>query len=133
MSTERPDDPQSGHLAAELANGMVQLVGRYTGRGPTKARTTIGRDHVLVMLADTLTKGEHALVDAGFGEDVLNTRHKYQSAMRADAICMVENLTGRTVVGFMSDNHLDPDLGAEIFALAPDGGNGQPQEGDSTD
>jgi uncharacterized protein YbcI len=98
---------------------MVQLLARVTGRGPTKARTTIGRDNVFVMLADTLTIGERSLVAAGFGDHVLETRSRYQSAMRHEAVFLIETIMRRKVVGFMSDNHLDPDLACEIFALEP--------------
>jgi uncharacterized protein YbcI len=121
-----------GHPALEISNGMVQLLAKYTGRGPTKARTTMGRDHVLVILADALTKGERSLADAGFGEHVLETRSKYQRAMHTEAVSMVEGLTGRTVIGFMSDNHLDPDLGAELFVFEPDGKTRDATEADST-
>ena len=31
----------------------------------------------------------------------------------------VENLTGRSVIDFIGDNHLDPDLAVEMFALEP--------------
>ena len=31
----------------------------------------------------------------------------------------IEALTGRKVIGFMSDNHIDPDLAVEVFVLAP--------------
>jgi uncharacterized protein YbcI len=132
MSGTPQPTPGGGTPALEISNGMVQLLAKYTGRGPTKARTTIGRDHVLVTLADTLTRGERSLVDAGFSDHVLDTRSKFQRAMRAEAIQMVEGLTGRTVIGFMSDNHLDPDLGAEVFVFAPDGNGAQVQEADST-
>ena len=36
---------------------------------------------------------------------------------------LVETTLKRTVVAFMSANHLDPDIGAEIFVLQPDGGS----------
>jgi hypothetical protein len=36
-----------------------------------------------------------------------------------DAIASVEELTGRTVTAFMSANHIDPDLAAELFVLEP--------------
>jgi uncharacterized protein YbcI len=29
----------------------------------------------------------------------------------------IEELTGRKVVGFMSDSHIDPDLAVEVFVL----------------
>ena len=133
MSSEPERGLQDGRLAAEISREMVRLLHRYTGRGPTKARTTVARDHVVVMLADALTKGERTLVDAGFTDHVLDTRRRYQMAMRADAVRMVEDLTGRSVIGFMSDNHINPDLGAEIFVLSPGGGEEPLHEGDSPD
>ena len=112
---------------------MVGLIAETTGRGPTKARTTIGRDHVLVMLRDTLTKGERRLAEGGFPEDVLHVRGRYQRVMRPKATVMIEELVGRRVIAFMSDNHLDPDLGAEIFTFAPNGGSREVQEAESTE
>ena len=37
----------------------------------------------------------------------------------------VEDLTGRRVVGFLSQVGTDPDIGIEAFWLAPDGGKPQ--------
>ncbi len=48
---------------------------------------------------------------------MLNTRRRFQDIMRPEATKLVEGLTRRTVIGFMSDNHLDPDLAAEVFVL----------------
>jgi uncharacterized protein YbcI len=31
----------------------------------------------------------------------------------------IEGLTGRKVTGFMSDNHIDPDIAVEVFILEP--------------
>jgi hypothetical protein len=39
--------------------------------------------------------------------------------MRDDLTSMVEILTGRKVRAFMSDNHIDPDTGVEVFLLEP--------------
>ena len=38
--------------------------------------------------------------------------------MQADVSREIEQLTGRKVIGFMSDNHIDPDLAVEVFVLA---------------
>jgi hypothetical protein len=46
-------------------------------------------------------------------------RKRFQHAMQRDFIEIVESHTERSVVAFMSDNHVDPDLAAEIFILAP--------------
>ena len=133
MASGGAEAPTGGELSVAISNRMVQMLHRYTGRGPTKARTTIGRDHVLVMLGDALTIGERTLVEAGYAEEVMHTRRRFQEVMRPDAIEMVEELTGRTVVGFMSDNHANPDLGVEVFILEPDGRPAALEEGESTD
>lgn len=132
MSSTGDGRPSSGELSVAISNGMVRLLRQYTGRGPTKAHTTIGRDQVLIMLRDTLTRGEQTLVDAGYLEHVMLTRRRFQETMRPEATKMIEELTGRPVVGFMSDNHANPDLGVEVFILEPDGQPGALEEGEST-
>jgi hypothetical protein len=41
--------------------------------------------------------------------------------MRSDCIAAIEALTDRTVTAFMSANHIEPDLAAEVFVLEPAG------------
>lgn len=113
-STE-PKPPAS--LSAAISKMIVQLVRDYTGRGPTKVRTSIRDNIVLVLLEDTLTRGEQSLVAAGRTEKVLELRHEFQLAMKADAIAHIETLSGCSVVAMMSTNHVSPDLAAEIFVL----------------
>ncbi len=91
----------------------------YTGRGPTKARTTIGKDVVIVLLEDTLTKGERSLAADGKTDLVLTTRFAFQETMRADLVAAVQDITGRDVAAFMSANHIDPDMAVEVFVLNP--------------
>ena len=110
---------RGGQLSAAIANSVVRVVAEYTGRGPTKARTVMGADSVFVVLQDTMTKGERTLVGNGEADAVLDLRRRWQRAMREDLSQEVERLTGRSVIGFMSDNHIDPDLGVEIFILEP--------------
>jgi len=112
-------EPQDGELAAKISNTVVRALARTTGRGPTKAKTTIGPNGVFVVLQDTLTRGEQTLADAGQGEAVLDLRHRWQMVMKQDVSREIEQLTGRKVIGFMSDNHIDPDLAVEVFVLEP--------------
>jgi len=37
--------------------------------------------------------------------------------MEADFRAAVERLTGRRVVAFLSSNHIDPDVAAQVFIL----------------
>jgi uncharacterized protein YbcI len=104
-------------LPSAISTAIVRLMREYTGRGPMKARTTIRENVVLVMLEQTLTKGEQVLLQKGRGENVLALRHEYQEAMRDESSEKVAELTGREVLAMMSANHLAPDLAAEIYVL----------------
>jgi uncharacterized protein YbcI len=109
-----------GSRAAAISNRVVRLLNEYTGRGPTKARTYINDDLVSVVLQDTLTKGERSLVNDGESELVLETRKAFQRTMRNELVSIVEDVLGRRVIAFLSDNHLEPDVAIESFVLAPD-------------
>jgi uncharacterized protein YbcI len=113
--------PQSagGSVAASISNRVVQLLNIYTGRGPTKAWTVLGQDLISVVLRDTLSKGERRLVNDGRRELVLSMRKAYQDTMRNDLVGAIEELSGRKVIAFLSDNHIDPDIAIESFVLEP--------------
>ena len=114
-------DPQheSQSPSAKIATSAVRILHDYTGRGPTKARTTINESVVTILLADTLTTGEQTLVEHGHSDLVLQVRFDYQTAMRDALVGTVERELDREVVAFMSQNHIDPDLAVEVFVLKP--------------
>jgi uncharacterized protein YbcI len=118
MSNEtEPDRKPGNNLYLAISNAVVGVLREYTGRGPVKARTTIRDNVVVVMLEQTLTKGEQVLVDKGRGDRVLALRRDWQEAMREEGSARVAEITGRNVIAMMSANHLNPDLGAEIYVL----------------
>jgi uncharacterized protein YbcI len=102
-----------------ISTSAVQLMHECTGRGPTRAKTTITDNLVTILLADTLTPGERHLAESGRADRVLELRHDYQLTMREDLIGIVERQLDRKVVAFMSQNHIDPDLAVEIFVMDP--------------
>jgi uncharacterized protein YbcI len=106
-----------GALGAAISTAVVHMLAETTGKGPTKAKTTLGENGVFVVLQDNLTKGERALAAAGEGAAVLDIRKRWQNVMRDEMSGKIEELTGRKVVGFMSDSHIDPDLAVEVFVL----------------
>jgi uncharacterized protein YbcI len=119
MSTETETKrPSDGTLPSAISTAIVMLMREYTGRGPMKAQTTIRGNVVLVMLEQTLTKGEQVLVKKGRSENVLALRREYQEAMREESSDKIAELTGQPVTAMMSANHLSPDLAAEIYILA---------------
>jgi uncharacterized protein YbcI len=108
-------------MTSAISTALVRLLAESTGRGPTKAKTTMAGDLVVVVLENNLTKGERYLVDNNRGHEVETMRRAYQDAIADDATTLIEGITGRRVAAFMSANHVDPDLAAEIFMLHPDG------------
>ena len=129
---------RGGELALAISTAVVRELASTTGRGPMSAKTTFGDNAVFVVLQDTLTRGERNLVDAGESHAVLGLRRLWQNVMRGSCSDAIEDLTGRKVVGFMSDNHIDPDIAVEVFileALAPDRASRPPptSDGDRVD
>ena len=128
-----PEYPDSGASAAtargrsaasEIATGMVQLTSRYSGRGPTKARTTMNTNVVLVILEEMLTRAEQSLAAAGDAHAVTEMRKTLQSMMHDEAIELVERTTGRTVRAYLSTTDPVNNIGAEVFVL-----DSQPETG----
>jgi uncharacterized protein YbcI len=113
------DPTATGPSGLAIANHVVRLLSEYTGRGPTKARTSFGDDLVTVVVRDLLTKGERSLVRDGRADLVLDLRRAYQATMGDELTDGIEEITGRHVIAFLSSNHVDPDIAIESFVLAP--------------
>ena len=121
MPGNTADSGNNLSVPARISNHVVGQMSAYTGRGPTKAWTSIDEDLISVVLRDTLTKGELSLVADGRTELVLEMRKAYQNTMRHDLVAGVEEIAGRKVIAFLSDNHIDPDIAIESFVLEPRG------------
>ena len=106
-----------GELNAAIARMIVRFHRERLGRGPTKAQAFYRGNVIVVILSDTLTKAERTLASAGRSDTVMEVRSAFQEAMHTELSGTVEELTGCRVVAFMSSNHLEPDLAAEIFIL----------------
>ena len=112
MSGTESERPMAASISSAISRAVVALLGEYTGRGPTKARTYITEDLILVVLYDTLTSEERAIVRNGGADLVLSARQASQKAMRPDLIATVERFSGRSTSACMSHDHLDPDAAA---------------------
>jgi uncharacterized protein YbcI len=114
------DAHREGHQSSGMiSTSVVQVLQDWTGRGPTRAKTLIDEDVVTVLFADTLTRGERRLVESGRSDSVLRLREDYQQVMRDELVAIVERQLDRTVIAFMSQHHIDPDLAVEVFVLDP--------------
>jgi uncharacterized protein YbcI len=115
--TSLHEAPKGGELDAAISNAVVRLVRDYVGRGPTKARTIHKGKLVVCVLENTMTKAEQTLAAAGEDDIVLRMRHAMQHTMRHDLTAAIEGFTERKVVAFLSANHVEPDVAAEVFVL----------------
>ena len=117
------DMESAGSMRAAISNAMVGLKKRYYGKGPEKARTYFGDNHIFCVLEGGLTPSEKTLVDAGEEAAVREFRLLFQETMRNTTIEAVEEITGRQVIGYHSQIVFEPTTGFEIFVLdAPPGG-----------
>jgi uncharacterized protein YbcI len=118
MQTEHSERSRQ---ATAVENAIARLHRDHYGRGATTTRTVFQGDRIIAFLEDIYTPLERTLIDAGDWEQVKTTRQAFQMAMRGSFTEAVEKITGRKVIAFMSQSHLDPDMCAEIFVLAPNG------------
>jgi uncharacterized protein YbcI len=127
----RRERPTGSRLNSAIVNAVVQLHSRYAGRGPTRAQAFARHNVVVLLMEDAMTQGERSLAAHGRQAVTLDIRRQLETAMRERLVGAVEDLTGCRVVAFMNDNHIDPDVVAELFVLdrpvpgaqlAPNGG-----------
>jgi len=119
MAGTESDRPTAASTSSAISQAAVALLSEYTGRGPTEARTYINEDFIIVVLYDTLTSEERAIVRDGSADLVLSARQAFQKAMRPELVASVERFSGRSTSACMSHNHIDPDIVVESFVLAP--------------
>jgi uncharacterized protein YbcI len=108
---------KGGALNAAISNAVVGILRENVGKGPRQARTIHSDRVVLCVLEDNMTRAEQSLATHGKSDHVLGIRHAFQETMQEELTGAVEALTGRKVIAFMSTNHVDPDLAAEVFVL----------------
>jgi uncharacterized protein YbcI len=114
------DDTTLGRVRSVISTEMTRLHREYYGRGPTKARTYIQDDLVVVVLEETFTRAERTLVDRGEIDAIQQIRRRFQQQMSEEFTSLVEQATGRKVRAFLSETNLEADVAVEIFLLAPD-------------
>ncbi len=106
-------------MLTAISDGMVALLKEFYGRGPTRAKSYYEDDLVVCVLRGGFSRVEETLLDGGRGHAVIQQRMEFQEVMRDRFARVIEDATGRKVIGFMSGNQQDPDLMCEVFILAP--------------
>jgi uncharacterized protein YbcI len=110
----------SDEMLAAVTEAMVALHERYHHRKPVTAKTLMLADDLLVcVLGGVYTDVEKTMIEIQRGTIVQETRSAFQTAMQQRFITQVERITGRSVMAFISNHHVGPDIEVEVFMLAP--------------
>src|SRR3954454_2823162 len=114
---EYPSEKNLGEMRAEIATAIVRLQNEYYGKGPTRAKTYIQDDVVVVVLEETFTRAEQTLIERGESESIQQIRRRFQMTMADEFKSIVEQATGRVVRAFVSDTSVEADVSIEFFLL----------------
>ena len=105
-----------GHLLSAISNSIVRILRERYGRGPMKAKTCALDDIIVVVLrAGGFTAAEQTMIDSGEPNRVVEMREDFQRVMAQDYKDTIEELTGRKVLAFLSNAHVEPELTVELF------------------
>src|SRR3954464_9140691 len=111
-------DPSSlGEMRATISKEIVRLQAEYYGKGPTRAKTYIVEDLVVVVLEESFTRAEKTLAERGEKDAIEHIRRRFQQQMSDDFKSVVEQATGRKVRAFLSETNVDQDVSVETFLL----------------
>jgi uncharacterized protein YbcI len=112
------DRSSLGEVRATISKEIVRLQAEYYGKGPTKAKTYIVEDLVVVVLEESFTRAEKTLAERGETDAIEHIRRRFQQQMADDFTSVVEQATGRKVRVFLSETNIDQDVSVETFLLA---------------
>jgi uncharacterized protein YbcI len=117
-----PDAPLTGDaLLAGVTEAMVAFHERYYHRPPGSAKTMmLGDDLIACVLGGVYTDVEKTMIELQRSTIVQETRNAFQTAMQDKFITTIERLSGRTVLVFISNHHVGPDIEIELFMLKPE-------------
>jgi uncharacterized protein YbcI len=105
-----------GQLLAAISTSIVAILREHYGRGPMKAKTYALDDIIVVVMRGSgFTPLEKTIMDSGQPDRVVAMRHDFQHLMTERFTDTIEELTGRKVLAFLSQAHVEPDITMEIF------------------
>jgi uncharacterized protein YbcI len=116
----RLSDPETplagGRLLSVISTRIVQMMRQHYGRGPLKAKTYALDDIIVCVLRGSgFTPLEQTMMDSGDGPNIVAMREHFQEMMAKRYKDMIEELTHRKVLAFLSQAHIEPDITIEMF------------------
>ena len=113
-----PRQLRGGQLLSAISTGIVKLVREHYGRGPIKAKTYALDDIIVCVLREVgFTPLEKTIMDSGEPKRIVAMREDFQRLMASRYKELIEELTGRKVLAFLSQAHVEPDITLEMFYI----------------
>ena len=107
---------EGGKLLAAISTRIVAILRDHYGRGPMKAKTYALDDLIVVVMRGSgFTPLEQTIMDSGEPHRVVAMREDFQRLVAQRYKGAIQELTGRNVVAFLSQAHVEPDITMEIF------------------
>lgn len=107
-----------GRLLAAISTAFVSILRDHYGRGPMKAKTYAIDDLIVVVMRGSgFTPLEQTIMDSGEPHRVIAMREDFQRVMADRYRQTIRELTGRNVVAFLSQAHVEPDITLEVFFI----------------
>ena len=111
-------DLSGGSLLAAISTRIVAILREHYGRGPMKAKTYALDDIIVVVMRGSgFTPLEQTIMDSGEPHRVVAMREDFQRLVAQRYRQTIQDLTGRNVVAFLSQAHVDPDITVEMFFM----------------
>lgn len=104
-------------LTGAISAAMIELYADFYDHRRTTATTYINDRIVLCVLENILTEREDDLLAAGERGKVIDGRVAFQTETEDEFTAVIERLTHRQVVAFLSANQTAPGVACELFFL----------------
>jgi uncharacterized protein YbcI len=109
---------RGGQLLSAISTGIVKMLRENYGRGPIKAKTYALDDIIVCVLRGSgFTPLEKTMMEGGEPDRVVAMREDFQRLIATRYRAMIEELTGRRVLAFLSQAHVEPDITLEVFFI----------------
>ena len=105
---------------AEISNAIMAVYSEQFGREPDRAHSHyVGADAVTCFLRGTLTRAERRLTTLDEHQRLRDMRMLFQYSAEEEFRQAVEQVTGRSVIAFISGIDTKTDIATEIFLFEP--------------
>jgi len=93
---------------AAISTSIVSILREHYGRGPMKAKTYALDDIIVVVMRGSgFTALEQTIMDDSGADRVVAMRHDFQRMVASRYKKAIEDLTGRQVLAFLSQAHVE--------------------------